>query len=118
MCFWPQEDEAERVLRAVAMLCDDAALGSGLDVIIALEDDRALADATAAQTILRNHGVSSDMIATGSPRKRYDKAAKTNAKVLISFQHDGELAKANIRSAPESDLHVKVADMLNLSATK
>ena len=105
-------------IERLAMLCDDAALGSGLDVIIALEDDRALADATAAQTILRNHGVSSDMIATGSPRKRYDKAAKTNAKVLISFQHDGELAKANIRSAPESDLHVKVADMLNLSATK
>jgi histidyl-tRNA synthetase len=105
-------------IERLAMLCDDAALGSGLDVIIALEDDRALADATAAQTILRNHGISSDMIATGSPRKRYDKAAKTNAKVLISFQHDGELAKANIRSAPESDLHVKVADMLNLSATK
>ncbi len=105
-------------IERLAMLCDTAALGGGLDVIIALEDDRGLAAATSAQAKLRNNGISCDMIATGSPRKRYDKAAKTNAKVLISFQHDGELAKANIRSAPESDLHAKVADMLNLSATK
>ncbi|WP_033924166.1 histidine--tRNA ligase [Sphingomonas sp. 35-24ZXX] len=105
-------------IERLAMLCDATALAGGLDVIIALEDDRALAEATAAQASMRNHGISCDMIATGSPRKRYDKAAKVNAKVLISFQHDGELAKANIRSAPESELHAKVADVLNVSATK
>ena len=104
-------------IERLAMLCDDAALGGGLDVIIALEDDRALVQATAAQAHLRNHGISSDMIATGSPRKRYDKAAKTNARVLISFRYDGEVAKANIRSAPESELHAKVAALLNVSAT-
>ncbi len=104
-------------IERLAMLCDDAALASGLDVIIALEDDRALAQATAAQARLRNHGVSSDMIASGSPRKRYDKAAKINAKVLVSFQHDGEVAKANIRSAPESELRDKIVALLNVSAS-
>ena len=84
-----------------------------LDVIIAVEDDRALAQAVSAQAALRNAAISADMIATGSPRKRYDKAAKTNAKILISFQHDGESAKANIRSAPGSELHARVAALLN-----
>jgi len=99
-------------IERLAMLCDDAVLGGGLDVIIALEDDRALADATSAQATLRNHGISSDMIATGSPRKRYDKAAKINASLLISFQHDGAAAKANIKSTPDSELHARVAELL------
>ncbi|GGB59062.1 histidine--tRNA ligase [Blastomonas aquatica] len=104
-------------IERLAMLCE-LSEASGLDVIIALEDDRALADATAAQAILRNHGISSDMIATGSPRKRYDKAAKINAKLLISFQHDGDTAKANIKSAPDSELHARVADLLQSSTCK
>ena len=105
-------------IERLAMLCDVAALDNGLDVIIALEDDRALADATAAQARLRNHGISSDMIATGSPRKRYDKAAKVNAKALISFQHDGEAAKANIKAAEDSELHQQIAALLNQDATR
>jgi histidyl-tRNA synthetase len=104
-------------IERLAMLCDDAVLGGGLDVIIALEDDRALADATSAQATLRNHGISSDMIATGSPRKRYDKAAKINASLLISFQHDGAAAKANIKAAPDSELHARVAALLQSSAS-
>ncbi|MFN3473077.1 MAG: histidine--tRNA ligase [Blastomonas sp.] len=98
-------------IERLAMLCELSETG-GLDVIIALEDDRALADATSAQATLRNHGISSDMIATGSPRKRYDKAAKINAKVLISFQHDGDAAMANIKAAPDSTLHARVAELL------
>ena len=99
-------------IERLAMLCELPA-GGGLDVIIALEDDCALVDATAAQAKLRNQGVSCDMIATGSPRKRYDKAAKTNARVLVSFQHDGAKATANVRSAPGSDLHARVTELLS-----
>jgi histidyl-tRNA synthetase len=100
-------------IERLAMLCDISGRDGSLDVIIAVEDDRALAPALAAQAALRNAAISADMIATGSPRKRYDKAAKTNAKILISFQHDGEGAKANIRSAPGSELHARVAALLN-----
>jgi histidyl-tRNA synthetase len=105
-------------IERLAMLCDISGLNLGLDVIIAVEDDRALGEATSAQARLRGAGISSDMIASGSPRKRYDKAAKTNAKVLISFQHDGDNATANIRSAPGSALHDKVAGVLNGISTK
>jgi histidyl-tRNA synthetase len=104
-------------IERLAMLCELSETG-GLDVIIALEDDRALSDATSAQAMLRNHGISSDMIATGSPRKRYDKAAKINAKLLISFQHDGDAAKANIKSTPDSELHTRVAALLQSSASQ
>ena len=103
-------------IERLAMLCE-LSEASGLDVIIALEDDRALADATSAQATLRNHGISSDMIATGSPRKRYDTAAKINASLLISFQHDGAASKANIKAAPDSELHARVAALLQSSAS-
>ena len=56
-----------------------------LDVIIALEDDAALAVATANLTDLRKAQLSADMIATGSPRKRFDKAAKVGARVIMSI---------------------------------
>ena len=100
-------------IERLAMLCDISGRDFGLDVIIAVEDDRALGAATSAQARLRNAGISADMIATGSPRKRYDKAAKIDAKVLISFQHDGDQAKANIRSAPQSELQARVEALLN-----
>ncbi|MAF63487.1 MULTISPECIES: histidine--tRNA ligase [Pseudomonadota] len=100
-------------IERLAMLSDISGRDFGLDVIIAVEDDRALASATSAQARLRNAGISADMIATGSPRKRYDKAAKINAKVLISFQHDGDQARANIRSTPQSELQARVEALLN-----
>jgi histidyl-tRNA synthetase len=58
-----------------------------LDVIIAVEEDEAYSMASAAIAALRGAGISTDMIATGSPRKRYDKAAKVEATVLLSFRH-------------------------------
>ncbi|PXW78457.1 histidyl-tRNA synthetase [Blastomonas natatoria] len=104
-------------IERLAMLCDLSDQSLGLDVIIAVEDDRALPAATKAQAMLRHAGISSDMIASGSPRKRYDKAAKTNAKLLVSFQHDGEQAKPNIRSAAESELRDEVAAVLKIIST-
>jgi histidyl-tRNA synthetase len=63
-----------------------------LDVIIAVEDDGALIEATARIADLRRAGFSADMIATGSPRKRFDKAAKIPAQVILSFAvRDGHI---------------------------
>ncbi len=65
---------------------DDA----GTDVVIAVEDDLALGAATAALAALRRGGISGELIASGSPRKRYDKATKIPAKVLIGLTlHEG-----------------------------
>jgi histidyl-tRNA synthetase len=75
----------------LAMLIEEPA-ADRLDVIIALEEDSVLADAQRVLRRLRDQRISADMIATGSPRKRFDKAAKVNARMILSITvHDGEL---------------------------
>jgi histidyl-tRNA synthetase len=96
----------------LAMLVDEP-LGEVLDVIIAVEDDRGLASAYRALRILRGAKLSADMIATGSPRKRFDKASKVNARVLVSINFvDGKLV-FNSRAATHSDELLKVQQLLD-----
>ena len=83
-----------------------------LDVIIALEDDRALSDAQRSLKTIRGDGLSADIVASGSPRKRFDKAAKVPAKVLVAIQWQDERAVANIRSAPGTIEHQRVQGLL------
>ena len=68
----------------LAMLIEEPK-AAAIDVIIAVEDDRALRVAQSTLRALRGNGLVADMIATGSPRKRFDKAAKVNARVIQSL---------------------------------
>jgi histidyl-tRNA synthetase len=61
-----------------------------LDVVIAVEDDRALRVAQESLAQLRRAGFSADIVASGSPRKRFDKAVKMGARVILGFTHDAE----------------------------
>ncbi|HEY5711538.1 MAG TPA: histidine--tRNA ligase [Allosphingosinicella sp.] len=87
-----------------------------LDAIIALEDDRALDFGHRVLAGLRRAGISADMIASGSPRKRFDKAAKVPARVLVSINHDGEKAVANTRAATPGEAQARVTEILNALA--
>lgn len=79
-------------IERLAMLIDQPAIDL-LKIIIAVEDDAALPDAQRIIAGLRRRGLSAEMIATGSPRKRYDKATKVNAHVLMSVRsNDGKIA--------------------------
>jgi histidyl-tRNA synthetase len=98
-------------IERLAMMLDQP-VASGLDVIIALEDDRALSDALRSLKLLRADGLSADLIASGSPRKRYDKATKVPAKVLVAIQWRDEKAVANVRSASETAEHQRVKQLL------
>jgi len=83
------------------------------DVSIAVEDDALLNTGVAANTAIRAAGLSTETIMTGSPRKRYDKAAKINAKVLLSISsRDGETL-FNLRSAPGVPEYDQVDRILN-----
>ncbi|MXP28306.1 histidine--tRNA ligase [Porphyrobacter algicida] len=55
------------------------------DVIVVVENDGMTGDATTAIGKLRDAGFTAEMLATGSPRKRFDKASKMGAKSLVSF---------------------------------
>jgi histidyl-tRNA synthetase len=84
-----------------------------LTAILAVEDDRALDYGVAALAALRRAGISADAVTTGSPRKRYDKAAKIAARVLVSIRHDGTSATANLRSAEGTPDHARVKAALD-----
>lgn len=59
------------------------------DVAVVVEDDAALADAQAALATLRRAGLSAELVATGSPKKRYDKALKLAPVETLTFAADG-----------------------------
>ncbi|HYI65002.1 MAG TPA: histidine--tRNA ligase [Allosphingosinicella sp.] len=77
-------------------------------VIMAVEDDRGLGHGHLIAATLRRNGISADMIASGSPRKRYDKAAKVPAKVLVTVNHDGQRAIARVIASGPSEEFLEV----------
>ena len=63
-----------------------------LEVIVVVEDDESLPSAIKAISALRSIALSCEMIATGSPRKRFDKAVKANPEGILAFSiRDGEV---------------------------
>jgi len=64
---------------------------SKLDAVVVAEDDARLIEAMQMVQRLRAKGYSTDVVATGSPRKRFDKAAKIKSRTLVSYNmmHDG-----------------------------
>ncbi len=77
-------------IERLAMLCD----GKGteqLEIAIAAENAEREGDAAEMVSIFRRQGFNAELFATGSPRKRFDKARKADPAVLISFDvRDGQ----------------------------
>jgi histidyl-tRNA synthetase len=84
-----------------------------LDVSIAVEEDLLINAGIQANCPLRMAGLSTEMVATGSPRKRFDKAAKLPAKVLVSLSVRDGKTTINLRSAPGSEVHDRVKAILD-----
>ena len=96
----------------LAMLLEEP-VPSPLNVIVALEDDALMGLAFQALKALRSGGFSADLIASGSPRKRFDKAMKVNAEVLASVTRNREGAPViNTRSATSTDTSSAVLAIL------
>ena len=97
----------------LAMLLD-APAADLLNVIVALEDDELSGLAFQVLKALREAHLTADLIATGSPRKRYDKAMKVNAHVLASVTRDREGRPViNTRSAEQTATSAAVAAILD-----
>ena len=80
------------------------------DAIIVVEDrsEAALARGVAALKSLREAGRSAEMIAEGSPRKRYDKAVKRSPKAIISLEESGH------RISGDESLHEELQKIVGL----
>jgi histidyl-tRNA synthetase len=101
-------------IERLAMLVADAG-GAGeapLTAILAVEDDATLPYAQKAIAALRAQGIDAEMIATGSARKRFDKAVKVNAKVLVSFVMRDGVPVANLRAADPTAEYLAVEQVI------
>ena len=68
------------------------------DVIVVVEDDALLTAGIAQVSRLRREGISAELVASGSARKRFDKAVKMGAKAILALaMRDGQPA-ARVRA--------------------
>jgi len=93
-------------IERLAMLLADDVIDNRLDAVIAVEDDGQLEYAMRALAAMRSRGLATEIVATGSPRKRFDKAGKIPARALIAIgSRDGQ-SYTNIRG--DSELTITV----------
>ena len=84
----------ERLAMLVGANCAPA---PELEVAIAVEDDQALSAALQSLTRLRRSGVSVEIVASGSPRKRFEKASKLGAQHIASFDWQNGAVSRRVR---------------------
>ncbi len=81
-------------IERLAMLLADDAFSPRLEVAVAAENSLRENEAAAAVALFRRMGLSAELFASGSPRKRYDKARKAEPGILISMDvRDGKNAQ-------------------------
>ena len=80
-------------IERLAMMID-APAAEVIDAVIVVEDDSAMSASLAAASRLRAGGLSVEIVATGSPRKRFDRAVKRGAReiVVLGFA-DGQVTR-------------------------
>ncbi len=97
-------------IERLAMLVGERETDAVADAIVVAEDDAAIRDATAAIGRLRRAGISAEMMASGSPRKRFDKAVKIGAEAIVAFAvREGEVAR---RIRAEGDVTARIEQAL------
>jgi histidyl-tRNA synthetase len=72
------------------------------DLIIVVEDDARVAEAIGLIGDVRRQGFTAELVASGSLRKRYDKAVKRASKVILSLKP--EMAHSVTGSHPEAEV--------------
>ena len=83
-------------IERLAMLLEEPA-AERPEVAVVVEDDRAHAAAVTALARLRRAGVWAELVASGSPKKRYDKALKLDPAETLVFAMDGEAVATRTR---------------------
>lgn len=71
------------------------------DVAVVVEDPGCMSNAYAAIARLRAHRLSAELIATGSPRKRFDKAVKSGARAIVAYDVRDGLVARRIKADPD-----------------
>ena len=83
-------------IERLAMLIEEPA-AERPEVAVVVEDDRAHDAAVTALARLRRAGVWAELVASGSPKKRYDKALKLDPAETLVFAMDGDAVATRTR---------------------
>lgn len=67
------------------------------EIIVVVEDDSVLQDGIGIASALRRAGISADLLASGSPRKRFDKAVKQEPKAILALSVDNGVISHRLR---------------------
>jgi histidyl-tRNA synthetase len=81
------------------------------NLIVVLEDDREIDVAQRLVQLARRSNISAELVANGSERKRFDRAAKMGADILVSVRREGDTTWTTCRGAA-SDTHERVKDLI------
>ena len=87
-------------IERLAMLVADAG-GVAEDrthVTFVVEEDRALTGGMALVAKARRAGLSAELVATGSPRKRFEKAVKTNTRAIVALGWNDDGLTTRVRN--------------------
>jgi len=95
-------------IERLAMMID-APPAETLDVIIVVDDDRALTAGAKALAYLRGRGLASDIIATGSPRKRFDRAVKRGANEILILSVGDQRVTSRLKASGEGRAETELA---------
>ena len=87
-------------IERLGMMIDTPALDV-IDVAVVVEDDTALANGWAATSRLRSAGLSVELIASGSPRKRFDRAVKRGASEIVVIGLADGVVSRRVKSTGE-----------------
>jgi histidyl-tRNA synthetase len=95
-------------IERLAMMIDaPTAEAPGLAIVV--EDDRALSAAIAAAGYLRRLRVATEIVATGSPRKRYDRAMKKGASSVLVLGADEQGLTRRLRADQQGAFEAMLA---------
>jgi histidyl-tRNA synthetase len=67
------------------------------EVVVVVEDDSVLQDGLGVLSAMRRVGISAELLATGSPRKRYDKAVKQQPMAILALTADGKTTSHRLK---------------------
>ncbi len=82
---------------------------AGADVAVVVEDDTLMADAIVAISKLRAAGMSAELVASGSSRKRFDKAIKSGAVSIVAFATRDGAADRRIKAGDVQTADIEAA---------
>jgi histidyl-tRNA synthetase len=95
-------------IERLAMLID-APARAPLDAVVVVENDHLQADGIVAAARLRQSGLAAELVTTGSPRKRFDKAVKLAPRDIVSLSHDGQRTVVRVKRMADGAGHDGVA---------